>query len=464
MSPGRPNSAPGVAPPPPAPAAAPSPTMHSVSDTATSVNSAVNVNASAATAAVINSANAEAVQASTVLATMGAVSAPTPMLSAASSLPAYAPLPTSSSAIEARNKAEAEYRTWEAQAALQGQSPPRHINLGGPAPTAHIPHTPVAVPLAPAMTPVEDILRQAEVGLLATERRVRSEADQLEATRKSHLLATEAQSQRMRNEVLQDIEQLERQWNEKKTDDIHDIELMRQQVADRETRLRVAEAEHQEEVIRADDDIRRRALTTEEARRRTTQALEQRLRAEILSELAPKLRIDIEKELTERITHEVQADLHKEFQVMCGNVRVEVDHARLQMHAEIEAALLPKVEARLLPDLVAKAEAQVQNSIVTQLQETANSASRLRDELKLVATERDHFADEIQNMTANYKQEMDAASDALFTERQRAQQLATDLASAQEKLNRYEPAKDQYYLATSFFWIAKTLFQTHPQV
>ena len=361
--------------------------------------------------------------------------------------PAMSPPPQAGGASDARRRAEAEYRTWEeGQRGVVAASSPVSVNLGAPAPTSHLPAQQVLVPLSSPLSqaaatrtaPVEEILRQTEDGLLATERRVRAEADQLEATRRAHLAATEAESLRVRSEALTDIERQQRGLTQKRDEDTREMATLRTQLEEREAQLRQAELEHQCEVLRADDDLKMRSLTTEEARRRTTQAIETRVRAELEAELRPTIRAELEGEVAARVTTEVQSNLQLEFQQMCATARAEVECAREQMHLDITQALEPVIEARLLPLLRMKAESEVQNSIVTQLQDTANAAARMRDELKAVAGDRDRLSDDLVRTTAAFHEEKAALRGALEEECAKAQQLAADLANAVETLQRYE--------------------------
>ena len=354
------------------------------------------------------------------------------------------------SAADARARAERELSDWEAIAQRSPKS--MSINLGAPAPTAAIPSVAVTVThgmaLPPPMpvSPAGDIYRAAEERLLETEKRVRHESELAEVQRRQREEASELEAIHMKQSVLTELEQKEKNHSERVQREQQTLDDERMQLASREGRLKVAEAEYQDEVLKCDLDIKRRSLQSEEARRRTTQALEAKLRIELAQELEPQLRLTIEREVTHSVTQKVEADLRIEFNKVCQTMKEEIEAARRKMEIEIEAALTPKIEAALRPVLAAEAEQMIQESIVIQLQETSDAVVRLRNELQLCVDERDRMAADSSTREIELKSEIDRLTAMLIAEQERGQALALDVTTFTERLKSFEQERKLYPL------------------
>eukprot|EP01063_Lacrimia_lanifica_P016317 TRINITY_DN2291_c0_g1_i3.p1 TRINITY_DN2291_c0_g1~~TRINITY_DN2291_c0_g1_i3.p1 ORF type:complete len:337 (+),score=144.44 TRINITY_DN2291_c0_g1_i3:44-1054(+) len=253
----------------------------------------------------------------------------------------------------------------------------------------------------------------------------------------------------VKEQVLSVLAEKEARWAQERAEELRSIEAARQCLTLREQKVRSAEKEREELLLRLDDDIKHRSLATEEARHRTIQALEARIRGELHADIEPKLRIAVERELTERVTDEIQTKFQREFEIMCATMKEELDKARQQMETDIEQQLAGKVEARMLPQLKAQAEREVNESMTAHVKETLKTAEKMQLEYKIVVEQRDRLEKELQVCQSVHTHDTLHLNEGIQAEQTRVADLEKELQAARAAMERWEGERELYLTLTA---------------
>jgi len=193
----------------------------------------------------------------------------------------------------------------------------------------------------------------------------------------------------MRTRLMQEEEKRQSEWNAERDRREKELKELEDQLAERKERLGEKQAELAAEEERRETDLRMRGLENEEARRRTAQALEGKVRAETQRELRHVLTDQVRSDMTARITLEVQSELQKEFEAMCGDTRDKVERDRALMEKEVREEVTKSVQKDLRETLRQRLSGEVERAVAGQLSEVRAASSLLRSELRRALDERD---------------------------------------------------------------------------